>query len=172
MVIGCSVGFLFAALGTLTNTGSRAPQSDHAAASLPLTSDRTNATSSMNSKSPLSEGTPSVNTKTPNPTNPVRDTLDAFRNIEGGAAGESLPTDHESVEIDASGNGARSSSLRSSRRSVALSKSKRRALARQSESENEASRSVPQQAKTAPSPESISPAKPDPTPKPKVIPWP
>ena len=188
VVIGCGVGFLFAALGTRTNTGSLAPQPEHAAASLPITSDRTNATSPLNSKSPLSGQSPSANqdlTKTPTSTNPVRDTLDAFRNIEGGAAGESLPREqatnqdneqnanHESVEIDASGDVARSSSLRSNRRSVALSKNRRRAaLARQFESENEASRTVPQQAKTAPSTESTSQAKPDPTPKPKVIPWP
>jgi ankyrin repeat protein len=183
VVIGCSVGFLFAALGTRTNTGSLAPQTDHAAASLPLASDRTNATSSLDPKSPLSDRAPSANqdpTQTPTSTNPVRDTPEAFRNIEGGVAGEDATNrdneqnaNHESVESDASGDGGGSSSLRSSRRSVAFWKNKRRAaLRRQSESENEANRTVPEQAKTAPSTESISPAKPDPTPKPKVIPWP
>jgi uncharacterized protein len=176
VVIGCGVGFLYAALGTRTNTASLAPQNDHNAASLPLTSDRTNAKSPLNPESTLSGRTPSAiqGPTTPTLTNPVSDTLDALRNIDGGVAGESLGRpNHDSFEIEASGDGARSSSLSSSKRSVTLSKNKRRAaLVRQSENENEATRTVLQPAEKVPSPESISPAKPDPTPKPKVIPWP
>lgn len=189
VVIGCGVGFFFAALGTRTSTASVAPQTDHNAASLPLTSDSTNAKSPVNPKSPLSDPTPaSANqdlTKTPTPTNPVRNTLNALRNIEGGVAGESLGrqhvtkrdnegnANHDSFESEASEDGAGLSSLRSSKRSVALSKNKiRDAPVRQSVDENEAAQTVSKQADKAPAPEPISPAKPDPTPKPKVIPWP
>jgi hypothetical protein len=183
VVIGCGVGFFFAALGTRPNTATLAPQTDHNAASLPLTSDRTNATNPLNPKSPLS-GNQDI-TNTPTPTNTVRDTLDALRNIDGGVAGESLGrqhankrnnegnANHESFESEASGDRARLSSLRSAKRSISLSQNKSRApLGRQSEDENEATRTVSKQAETVPSPESLSPSKPDPTPKPKVIPWP
>lgn len=184
IVIGCGVGF-FIALGTRTSTS---PQTDHNPPALPLSADHTDAKSALNPKSPLSAQTPAAANqdiaRTPNPANPVKDTLDAFRNIDAGVAGASLGTqdvtrrDDEgnasqgSVESEASGNGARLSSHRSSKRKPVLSNDKRAALARQSEDENEATPTVPKQAEKAPNPEPISPAKPDPTPKPKVIPWP
>ena len=188
VVIGCGVGFFFA-LGTRTNSASLAPQTDHNAASVPVTSDRTNATSPLNPIVPLSDQTPSTPnqdlTKTPAPTNPVRDTADALRDIDAGVAGESLGAqhatkrnnegnaNHDSFEKEAGRDGARLSSPGSSKRSVALSKNKRRAArGRQSEDENEDTRTVSKLPEKVPNPESISPAKPDPTPKPKVIPWP
>ena len=186
VVIGCGVGF-FIALGTRTNTSSLAPQTDHNAAVLPLSADHSDAKSALNPKSPSSDQTPAAanqdSTNTPIPANPVKDTLDAFRNIDAGVAGESLGTQdvtrsdnegnasHGSVEGEASGNGARLSSHRSSKRNPVLSNDKRAALA-QSEDEIEATPTVPKQADKAPNPEPISPPKPDPTPKPKVIPWP
>lgn len=182
VVIGCGVGFFFSALGTRTNTATVVPQTNHDAASLPLTSDRTNATSPLNPKSPLS-GNQDI-TNTPTATNPVRDTLDALRNFDGGVAGESSgrqqaskrnnegKANQDRFESEASGD-ARLSSFRSSKRSMSLSQNKSRApLGRQSDDENEATRTVSKPAETVPSPESVSPAKPDSTPKPKVIPWP
>ena len=179
VVIGCGVGVFFA-LGTMTNTATLAPQTDHKAASLPLTSDRTNPKSALNSNSPSTDRTPSR-------PNPIRPTIDALRIFKAGVAAESSgeqlankpegdnegSANHARVESDASGEGARSSSPRSSKTSVALSRNRRRAaLGRQSEEENEVTPPVSRQAEKTPSQESISPAKPDPTPKPKVIPWP
>ena len=184
VVIGCGVGFFFA-LGTRSNTASLTPQTDHDAASLPLTSDRSDAVSPTNPKSPLSEPSAANQdlTKTPSPTNPVRDTLDALRKTDAGVAGETAGgqqvtkrdnerSDHENVGSEARADGARLSSDKSSKRSVALSKNKRAALSRQTEDENEATPTLSKQVDNGPGPESISPATPAPTPKPKVIPWP
>ena len=191
VVIGCGVGVFFA-LGTMTNTATLAPPTDHKAASLPLTSDRTNPKSPVNSNSPSTGRTPSSATqeltKTPSRPNPVRPTIDALRIFDAGVAAESsreqLVTrpeqldnegraNHAKVKSEVSGDGARSSSPRSSKTTVAPSKKMRRAaLGRQSEEENEVAPPVSRQAEKTPSQESVSPTKPDPTPKPKVIPWP
>jgi hypothetical protein len=190
VVIGCGVGFFFAALGTRTNTASLTPQTDHNAASLPVPPDRNNAKSSLNPKSPSSGRTASSAnqelTKTPSPTNPVRHIIDALRTFDAGVAGESSggqyvtkpdsdgSANHANYQSTASMDRARLSSLRAGKTSGALSKNKRRAaLGRQSEDDNEAIPTVSKkEADKVPGPESISPPKPDPTPKPKVIPWP
>ena len=189
VVIGCSVGVFFAALGTRTNTASLAPQTDHNAASLPVPPDRNNVKNPLNPKSPLSGRTASAAnqelTKTQSPTNPVRYTIDALRTFDAGVAGESLgrhvtkpdnegSANHAKYQGTASMDRARLSSLRAGRTSGVLSKNQRRAaLGRQSEDDNEATPTVSKkEADKVPGPESIAPAKPDPTPKPKVIPWP
>jgi ankyrin repeat protein len=190
VVIGCGVGIFFAALGTRTTTATLPPQTDHSApASLPPTSDRTNAKGPSNSNSPSSDqklSSAKQVTKAPSASNAVRPTIDALRLFVAGVAAESSReqvatkpevdnegmANHARVASDASEDGARPAP-RSSRTSMALSRNNRRAaLGRQAEDEDEGARTVAKQAEKTPSQESTSPAKPDPTPKPKVIPWP
>ena len=198
VAVGCGVGVFFAALGTRTNTAAVTPQTEQNAAPPPPTSERNNAKGTLNSNAPVTDRTPSsVNqelTKAPSPTtkasspiSPVRPTIDALRLFVAGVAAESLReqlvtkpeldnegmANHARVASKSSEVGADSSSPRSRRTSVALSKNNRRvAPGRQAEEDNEGARTAAKQAEKVPSQEPVSPPKPDPTPKPKVIPWP